>query len=339
MKRIFSLLLMASLSVAAYAQYNVVDNRVLKYDQKGKFKIVQFTDVHYQPENYESRRALDMMTEVLGVEMPDLVILTGDIVWAEPIKTAFDKVLGTIIDAGIPWAVVFGNHDDEYSLSRKEIMEYFSGKPYNMSSAGTDAIAGVGNYVLEVIDPKTEQIETLLYCMDSRSYASPETGLDGYGWFDRSQVNWYADTSKAYKEKNNGKPVSALSFFHIPLFEYAVMIEGGNAYVGSRTELECCGKLNTGMFSAMKEAGGMMGVFVGHDHNNDYIGDYQGVALAYGRFSGGNTVYNDLGENGCRVIELEQGKQGFKTHILLKGGERLYPVEYPADFVREKENK
>ena len=35
-------------------------------------------------------------------------------------------------------------------------------------------------------------------------------------------------------------------------------------------EKACAPKLNTGMFAAMKEAGDVMGVFVGHDHDNDY---------------------------------------------------------------------
>lgn len=45
-----------------------------------------------------------------------------------------------------------------------------------------------------------------------------------------------------------------------------------------------------------------MGMFVGHDHNNDYAVAYKEVLLAYGRYTGGNTVYNDLASNGARVI-------------------------------------
>lgn len=48
-----------------------------------------------------------------------------------------------------------------------------------------------------------------------------------------------------------------------------------------------------------------MGTFVGHDHNNDYAVMYKEVLLAYGRYSGGNTVYNNLA-NGARVIILQE---------------------------------
>ena len=59
-------------------------------------------------------------------------------------------------------------------------------------------------------------------------------------------------------------------------------------------EKACAPELNTGMFTAMKEAGDVMGMFVGHDHDNDYAVMWKGILLAYGRFTGGNTEYNHL---------------------------------------------
>ena len=57
-----------------------------------------------------------------------------------------------------------------------------------------------------------------------------------------------------------------------------------------------------------------MATFVGHDHVNDYVVDWKGILLCYGRFTGGNTVYHDIpGGNGARVIELTQGVRSFKT--------------------------
>ncbi len=61
-----------------------------------------------------------------------------------------------------------------------------------------------------------------------------------------------------------------------------------------------------------------MGMFVGHDHNNnDYAVAYKEVLLAYGRYTGGNTVYNDLASNGARVIVLREGERKFDTYIRL----------------------
>lgn len=105
--------------------------------------------------------------------------------------------------------------------------------------------------------------------------------------------------------------------------------------IGNHKEDECNGKINTGMFAAMLESGDVVGTFVGHDHDNDYIGTYMGIALAYGRYSGGNTVYNNLGNNGCRVITLNEGERGFSSYIRLRDGEKLFPVTYPDSFTKE----
>ena len=63
------------------------------------------------------------------------------------------------------------------------------------------------------------------------------------------------------------------SFFHIPLPEYNQAAADESAIlIGTRMEKACAPLLNTGMFAAMKEAGDVMGTFVGHDHDNDYVG-------------------------------------------------------------------
>lgn len=55
-------------------------------------------------------------------------------------------------------------------------------------------------------------------------------------------------------------------------------------------------------------------MFVGHDHDNDFLHIKDGVALVYGRYTGDDTVYNNL-VPGCRVIILKQGVRGFETYI------------------------
>ena len=88
---------------------------------------------------------------------------------------------------------------------------------------------------------------------------------------------------------------------------------------GKRREKECAPVLNTGMYAAMLLNGDVMGVFTGHDHGNDYVALYNGIALAYGRFSGGKTTYTKTSA-GARIIELQEGKRGFVTYIRLAGG-------------------
>ena len=57
---------------------------------------------------------------------------------------------------------------------------------------------------------------------------------------------------------------------------------------------------------------------VGHDHDDDYAVMWHGVLLAYGRYTGGDTVYNNL-PNGARVIELTEGENGLPFVDSLEG--------------------
>ena len=101
--------------------------------------------------------------------------------------------------------------------------------------------------------------------------------------------------------------------------EYNEAASDENAILrGTRMEEACAPKLNTGMFAAMKESGDVMGIFVGHDHDNDYAVMWKGILLAYGRFTGGNTEYNHL-PNGSRIIVLDEGAVHF-----LDSSERRY---------------
>lgn len=300
-------------------------NKSVSFNKKGQFKIVQFTDVHYVPNNGKSAIALELIKEVLEEEKPDLVVFTGDLVFGKPARKCFDDVLNIVIEHRTPWALVFGNHDDEFDMSRKDMMRYIENKAYGLASAGDKEVYGVGNYAIELKDKWNRNLQMVLYFMDSGAY-SPIKSIKGYDWFSYSQIGWYKDQSASYAKKNKNMPVPSLAFFHIPLKEFGEMAASGNI-VGNRKENENPGALNSGMFAAMCESGDVVGAFVGHDHDNDYIGNYRGIALAFGRYSGGNTVYNNLGKNGCRIIELKEGKREFKTYIRLLGGEKLYNVD------------
>ena len=75
----------------------------------------------------------------------------------------------------------------------------------------------------------------------------------------------------------------------------------------------------------------MKGVFVGHDHDNDYAVCWQGILLAYGRFTGGPTEYNHL-PNGARIIELTEGSGKYATWIRTKYGVEQYTV-FPDSYI------
>jgi 3',5'-cyclic AMP phosphodiesterase CpdA len=295
-------------------------NPRLSFRQDGTFTIVQFTDIHWTEGSEPDQKSRKLMEDVLDAEQPDLVFYTGDTIFSkdcpDPRRSARQAV-EPALQRNRPWAVVFGNHDTEHGITRRELMDTFRELPHCLSLPGPEDITGVGNFVLEVSSARSEQIAALLYGIDSGSY-SPVDNVPGYDWIRQDQIQWYRRQSAAYTAAN-GSPLPALAFFHIPLPEYAEMWAAAGCS-GTRGEPECAPKINSGMFTAFAEMGDVMGTFVGHDHLNDYMGEWYGIRLCYGRASGYNTYGRDDFPRGARVIRLHEGERRFDTWLRLDGG-------------------
>ena len=314
------------------ATSGVAQKKELRFNKDGKFKIVQFTDVHFKYGNPASAVALERINQVLDEERPDVVIFTGDVVYAQPADSGMLQVLQQVSKRKLPFAVVFGNHDDEQGMPREQLYDIIRSVPGNLLPDRGKVLSP--DYVLTVkSSTDSKKDASLLYCMDSRSY-SPIKEVGGYAWFTFDQINWYRQQSAAYTAQNGGQPLPALAFFHIPLPEYNEAVRNENAILrGTRMEEACAPKVNSGMFVAMKEAKDVMGVFAGHDHDNDYAVMWKDILLAYGRYTGGNTVYNHL-PNGARIIVLDEGARTFTSWIRQKDGV-VDKFSYPTSYVKD----
>lgn len=325
MKRLLCFHFLLFLVFSTYAQD-------LKFKADGKFKIVQFTDIHYIFKDTRSDVALERIQEVLDTEKPDLVVFTGDLIYGTPAEQGIRTVLEQVSTHKIPFAVTFGNHDDEQGLSREELLKIVQTIPYNLTYT-TKSISGVSNFILPIKSSDGKRDAEILYFFDSHSYSQIK-GIEGYDYIHIDQIQWYRENSRKYTENHKGIPLPSLAFFHIPLPEYHLAATDENAALfGSRKEKVCSPFLNSGLFTAIKEMGDIEAIFVGHDHDNDYAVMWQGVLLAYGRYTGGNTVYNNL-PNGARVIELTEGVQGFRTWIRTANNQIEQYVKFPESFLK-----
>lgn len=319
----------------AAGQQATAQQQTLKFNDEGKFKIVQFTDIHWVYGSDNSKPARERIIEVLDAEKPDLVVLTGDVVTAKPAEKGLKEALAPIVERKIPFALTFGNHDEENDLSRKEMLAVVQSLEGNLTTT-TDGITGVTNYVLPIKASSDDRAAAVLYVFDSNAYSTIK-GLKGYGWIEHDQIGWYKKTSAAYTAANGGTPIPSLAFFHIPIPEYHEAVQNeSNFMVGTRKERACSAEVNSGLGTAMLAAGDVMATFVGHDHVNDYAVNWRGILLCYGRLTGGSTTYNDIPKgNGARVIVLTEGKREFETWIRIKGGEVINHVNYPSDIVKQ----
>lgn len=293
----------------------------LRFRENGEFTIVQFTDLHWKNGEEPDQRTLKLMAAILDAERPDLVVFTGDVIHCEETVDPYESfrcAVSATVERQIPWAAVFGNHDAERGASRAELVRFQQQLPGCLTQSGPEEIDGIGNYVLPILAADGRQIEAVLYLLDSGSYAQHR--IQGWNWIRRSQIDWYVRQSTALTDaRSDGRPVPALAFFHIPLPEYSDLWDFKECY-GHNYEGVGSPRINSGLFAAMLEMDDVMGVFVGHDHVNDYWGMHHGIKLCYGRATGYSEYGKEGFPRGARIIRLQAGERTFSTWLRLDDG-------------------
>lgn len=294
-------------------------------------RILQLTDIHLTASVISTNRdrwALEAVIQLIEKNKPDLIILTGDTLYSTLLKgmsinnyntsraivTFFEKI-------GIPWALVYGNHDAEiYSLLNKsKLSQYFSSLESCLFQEGPKDISGQGNYIIKILNSNAELVSACVL-MDSNSYV----GLMDYDNIHDDQVNWYKKEVSKLKDKNNNLVPTHL-FIHIPFNEY---LDAWNAYqAGSEEAIYHFGKIgNEGfsipkyrgkIFEAIKEIGSTKAVYCGHDHTMNFSITYQGVRLTYGMsidYIAYVMIFNKTEQRGGTVIDISTVDGSFEIY-------------------------
>lgn len=310
---------------------------VLFFNDDGLFTIVHFTDT--QDDQEIDPRTVRLMEAVLDDQQPDLVVFTGDNVRSGPetadqVRQAIDEFVRPVDSRGIPWLVTFGNHDEDHThltgMMEGDQLSYYMSFATNLNREGPADVQGTGNLVLLVGGSDGSGPGLAVWGLDSGRYVPDSIagqsveadGLRTYDWIRPSQVDWYVRTSKAM-EGTWGKKVPGLMFFHIPLPEFGLMWDNRENHdvVGEKNEDVAAGAFNSGLFGAVKDRGDVQGIFVGHDHVNDFVGDYFGVRLGYSANVGYGTYGLDGDDpdrlRGARVIQVSENDPGsFETFMV-----------------------
>ncbi|KFG81937.1 putative phosphoesterase, partial [Metarhizium anisopliae] len=253
----------------------------------GKFKIMQIGDLHLSngvgecrepvPDGYAGGkceadpRTLDFVNKMLDEEKPDFVVLSGDQVngdTAPDAPTAMFKIVSLLIKRKIPYAGIFGNHDDEKTMSRARQMALMESLPFSLSRAGPADIDGIGNYYVEILARSGQHSAVTMYLMDTHAYSPDERKYPGYDWLKQNQIEWFRKTAASLKKAHSeySHTHMDIAFIHIPLTEYA---SPELPRVGEWKEGVTAPVYNSGFRDALVEQGVLM-VSAGHDHCNDY---------------------------------------------------------------------
>lgn len=297
----------------------------LAFDSTYKFRILQLTDIHYDMSFY-APIARKQIGELITLTHPDLILLTGDIVTGQPVPFLWWHFITYLSEFRIPYAFTLGNHDSENSLSRKNLYQILMNFPYCQHDEFSDPLAVTPGDMVITINRNNDSIPgALLYLFDSNEYA-PKGGYLGVL---PEQTEWYLMRSNDYASRYPNAKICSLAFMHVPLTEYQEAVKAPGAILfGKRGEPEYYGVSKNGLFTAMCNREDIAGIFCGHDHRNEYLVSYRGIALSYGRSSGARNVYRSY-PPGARVIDLTQDQQGFSTFIMECSGNQLYEVTIP----------
>ncbi|KAH9479462.1 putative inactive purple acid phosphatase 29 [Psilocybe cubensis] len=233
----------------------------LHFSHSGKFKVLQVADLHFSvsqgfcrdtilsPCEHSDNLTNTLISHVIDQEKPDLIVFTGDQLngqgssW-DP-KSVLAKFSKAVTAKGVPWAAVFGNHDEEDGMAKEQQVTLMKSLPYSLVERGPKDVHGVGNYVLKVFSPDPSKTHTLtLYFLDSGSYSKGV--LDWFGFFKPTEYDWIHVSKASIRQierpftPDTGKDLgsvwgrqddqvipgtrrlakpNALMFFHMPLPE------------------------------------------------------------------------------------------------------------------------
>ena len=319
----------------------------LRLNEDGSFRVLVISDVQcVTVAGLESSGTIDKITRMIAVEKPNLVLFSGDNAWHIDTEAKFREYIAAMVkpveDAKIPWAHVYGNHDDEANawnpigLPKAKQQKIYESFEYCVSKAGEESLFGVGNYVLPILTHDGSKIAYNVWGLDSGAYAHD---IDGdamiksevkdsqgnvlsqytnyfhgkYEGIKESQVEWYLKTSKLLEDYNGGEAIPAMMYFHVPLQEtytawkLATMGKHNMKVIGTKGENISAPAINAGLFSAILKRGDVKLIANGHDHNNDFSVEYRGVNLCYcaSISYGEGGSYSDSQIEGGRVVDFD----------------------------------
>ncbi|KAK7281182.1 hypothetical protein RIF29_08937 [Crotalaria pallida] len=339
----------------------------LRFRYDGTFKILQVADMHYgtgtvtrcrdvlasEFEFCSDLNTTRFLKRLILAENPDFIAFTGDNIFGSSTPDAAEslfKAFGPAMESGLPWAAVLGNHDQESTMNREELMSFISHMDYSVSQINPSSdghtnptkggmmtkIDGFGNYNLRVYGAPGSMLANSsilnLFFLDSGDRAVYQ-GIRTYDWIKDSQLSWLRHVSQEFQGQNqdplhpiDASPSSkapALAFFHIPIPEVPRLFYKN--IVGQFQEGVACSRVNSGVLKTLVSIGDVKAVFMGHDHTNDFCGNLDGIWFCYG----GGFGYHGYGKAGwprrARIIhaELQKGKNSWMGVSRIKTWKRL----------------
>ncbi|OZG64732.1 metallophosphoesterase family protein [Bifidobacterium eulemuris] len=230
----------------------------------------------------------------------------------DKVRRTFAGFLGPVVEAGVPFAATYGNHDFQCGIlpdEQDDIYREFPGclnPDFPRSGGEHDALAlepgtfalpieasdGSGRVAMSVMmvnsgdyagNPDENDAQYPAYVVNSRGFDLADS--DGYGTPSPEAIAWLGDVQRALGERNgDGLPVPAIAFQHIPPQEFydcltQVPAWTPNAVEGARAFAGRCYVLNRDVC----RPGSRLGEAIGCADEN--VGEVEALREAGGYFA------------------------------------------------------
>ena len=265
--------------------------------------------------------------ELIKTTQPDLITVSGDISWGEGNINAYRMFAEFLEQYDIPWAPVWGNHDNEDGTVTVDQIEKLYMEYENCIYLEGEEELGKGNYVISIEENGTPI--TGIFMMDSHynDIYIDENGeeYEGYSKLNDEQKLWYEYRAKSMEVL--GYKDSAI-ILHIPIYAYRTAFaeafntqydsaslsweesfddkywnEGYENSFGLNNEGIWSPPIEDGVFDLIESIGNTKAVIAGHDHINNFVINYRGVDLVYA-LKTGMGCYWEQEINGGTVIRI-----------------------------------
>ncbi len=288
----------------------------LSFRDDGTFTVLQVSD----PQDMLSVRKA--MTNMLGraydTVKPDLVLFTGDNVLGNHLCDArvgtkpviFDKegelarlqksldhILQPLAKRNIPFAFIFGNHDDRNRIQKEEHAALYKVFPTCVPYNENDKTMDVDTYSIPVYDADG-RMKLLFFMLDCAWYDKEQNTC-----FERIKPEtaaWLSAENARFKAQNGGQAVPAMVFTHIPLpvqERLFISCEADDPNAVRKGKEAGYFKLNpqkaqgraaeypsvlsddAGLFTLLKNEGNIFAAVSGHDHKNCFTASVDGIDI------------------------------------------------------------
>ncbi len=307
--------------------------------KNSKIKLLQITDMQFI--DATQRRTPDRLSEaeinawkiedfdiqcgnqirsLIAQSKPDMIFITGDCVYGsfDDNGTVFEWFCEFMDSFCIPWAPVFGNHDNESRKGVKWQCEQLENSKYCIFKRGS--VSGNSNYSIGIA--AGDEILRVMYMTDSNGCsASEDMQVIKKAGIYADQIEFIKKNARSL-EKAQGKAVPAFMAFHFPvdIFELAERHKGyktdnRNTYIlgvdvapldgdfGFKLGNNKCIKTEEGFLEFLKECN-VQAVFAGHCHNISTCILYEGIKWVQG-LKTGQYDYHVAGQLGGTLVILE----------------------------------